>query len=151
MIVSNQSECAPSLSLLWNRNKTRSSSEQAISANQPNRSIEQPPDVLFSIIPGMLMPQRLWRRKRYAHSFALRKTHFTSSSWFVMVSLFGKQKRDIYCTNDPTNTVDRVCRRERVPFYTFSRWFNRLWDKIKFSLIGQSIPGQLINLWDILK
>lgn len=44
--------------------------------------------------------------KRYAHNFALRKTHYTSSSWFVKVSLFGKQKRDIYCTNDPTNTVD---------------------------------------------
>lgn len=43
---------------------------------------------------------------RYVHSFALRKTHFTSSSWFVKVSLFGKQKRVIYCTNDPTNTVD---------------------------------------------
>lgn len=29
-------------------------------------------------------------RKRYAHNFALRKTHYTSSSWFVKVSLFGK-------------------------------------------------------------
>ena len=64
----------------------------------------------------------------------------------MKVSLFGKQKRVIYCTNDPTNTVDTLTVWARSEIYTLELECQRLWDD--FVLIGQFIPCKLINLWD---
>lgn len=87
--------------------KTRSSNTQLSAAvNQTGQQINFQLH-LFHFANKAQVPSRVRKRKdAYAYNFALRKTHFPSSSWFVMVFLFGKQKRVIYCTNDPTNTVD---------------------------------------------